>query len=234
MVDMKDADPALLKGELRNLRIINRRFGGISSVQQALIPMSGLSETSHTITILDLATGSADQAVEIVRTFRRLGRGVCITAVDNNDAVLADARGHAAGFDEIRFENRDIRTLTYPDRSFDIVLCSLALHHFSRTDAVGIIREMNRISKIGFILNDLSRSYPGLACAWIYTRATTTNIMTKTDAIMSVRAAFTKTELEEMIREAGVGAFGISRAPFFRLMGIHRKKDLSGGVSASG
>ncbi len=223
MVDMKDADPALLRDELRNLRIINRRFGGISGVQRVLIPIARRLKTGQAITILDCATGSADQPVEIVRTFRRLGMQVCITAVDNNETVLADAREHAAGFGEIRFEHQDIRTMPYPDRSFDIVICTLALHHFSRADAVEILQNMKRISRIGFIMNDLSRSYPAMACAWIYTRTTTTNIMTKTDAIMSVAAAFTKAELAAMALEAGVDPFEITRAPLFRLTGVHVK-----------
>jgi ubiquinone/menaquinone biosynthesis C-methylase UbiE len=223
MVDMPDADPVLLQGELRNLRIINRRFGGIRSVQQALIPMAAGSDPERTFTILDCATGSADQAVEIVRMLRRLGISVAVTAVDNNDTVLDNAREYASGYSEIRFENLDIRELRYPDRSFDVVLCSLALHHFSRTDAVRCIQEIDRISRIGFILHDLSRSYIAAACAWIYTRVTTTNIMTKTDAIMSVMAAFTKAELAEMIHDAGSGPVEISSAPFFRMMGIRRK-----------
>jgi ubiquinone/menaquinone biosynthesis C-methylase UbiE len=223
MVDMPDADPVLLRGELRNLRIINRRFGGISSIHRALIPMAMDTNARQTITILDLATGSADQAVEIVRLFRSLGRSVCITAVDNNDAVLADAREYAAGFGEIRFENRDIRALTYPNRSFDIVLCSLALHHFSCPDAVKLLREMDRLSRIGFILNDLMRNTIALAAAWLYTRATTTNIMTKTDAIASVLSAFTMEELSGMMQEAGAGPVEISSAPFFRLIAVKRK-----------
>ena len=31
MVDLPDADPVLLRGELRNLRIINRYLGGLDS-----------------------------------------------------------------------------------------------------------------------------------------------------------------------------------------------------------
>jgi len=224
MVDMPDADPVLLRGELRNLRIINRYLGGLTAVHRALIPMVMSTRPGHTVQLLDLATGSGDQSVAIARIFRRLGRHVFITAVDNNDTILADARDQAAGFDEIRFEHGDIRALTYPDRSFDIVLCSLAIHHFSWTAAVRLLQDMDRICRIGFILNDLSRSYVALACAWLYTRTTTTNIMTRTDAIASLFAAFTKEELARMAHDACVGPLEISRAPFFRLNAVKRKE----------
>jgi ubiquinone/menaquinone biosynthesis C-methylase UbiE len=223
MVDMPHADPLLLKGELRNLRRINRFFGGLRAVRGALVPMVAATNPEGTIELLDLATGSGDQPVALARLFRTIGRRASITAVDNNDTVLADARDHAAGFDEIRFERKDIRALPYPDRSFDIVLCSLAIHHFSRPDAVRLLREMDRLSRIGFIVSDLSRSYLALACAWIYTRATTTNIMTRTDAIASIRAAFTEEELQGMAAEAGVGALEVSRSPMFRVTGVKRR-----------
>jgi ubiquinone/menaquinone biosynthesis C-methylase UbiE len=224
MVDLPDADPVLLRGELRNLRIINRYLGGLAAVHRALIPMAMSTRSNHTLQLLDLATGSGDQPVAIARIFRQLGRRVFITAVDNNDTVLADARNHAAGFDEIRFEHGDIRGLTYPGRSFDIVLCSLAIHHFSWSGAVRLLQEMDRLSRIGFILNDLSRSYFALTGAWIYTRSTTTNIMTRTDAIASILAAFTKEELGRMAHEAGVGPLELSRALFFRLIAVKRKE----------
>lgn len=223
MVDMPDADPVLLRGELRNLRIINRYLGGLAAVRKALLPMIRNTDPAHTLEILDLATGSGDQPAALARIFRGIERRVRITAVDNNDTILAEARAHAAGMDEIRFEHGDIRALAYPDRSFDVVLCSLAIHHFSLTDAIKLLGEMDRLSKVGFILNDLSRSYFALACAWLYTRSTTTNIMTRTDAIASIYAAFTKEELGSIVDEAGVGPLEIFRAPFFRLIGVKRK-----------
>ena len=85
---------------------------------------------------------------------------------------------------------------------------------------------MDRLCRIGFILNDLSRSYFALVCAWLYTRTTTTNIMTRTDAIASLFAAFTKEELDRMALDACVDPIEITRAPFFRLTAVKRKEKL--------
>ena len=224
MVDLPDADPVLLRGELRNLRRINRYFGGLAAVRRVLAPMLANVPSNHTIELLDLATGSGDQVVAIARTFRQSGRRIAITAIDNNDTVLAEARIYAAGFDEIRFEFGDIRRLAYPDGSFDIVLCSLAIHHFSWTTAVRLLQEMDRLCRVGFILHDLTRSYFALAGAWLYTRITTTNIMTRTDAIASIFAAFTEEELGRIADDAHVGPLKISRSPFFRLNAVKRKE----------
>ncbi len=82
---------------------------------------------------------------------------------------------------------------------------------------------MNRISRLGFVVNDLSRSYIGAATAWVYTRLTTTNPMTRYDSVASVLRAFRKDELIEMAGEAEVQPVRIFTAPLFRLVMVKEK-----------
>ncbi len=227
MVDLPHPDPVLLRGEMKNLRIINRRFGG-RNLARHIVELAQRAGAGRTLEILDLATGSGDLPVEIIQAMARLGRKAEVTAIDRNEVVLAEARAFASGVRGLTFVRGDILELEYPDGRFDLVICSLALHHFSRPDAVRIIREMHRLGRLGFVIGDLCRSYPALAGAWIYTRLTTRNIMTRTDAVASVLAAFTRGELEELMKEAGVDGATVRRAPGFRLTGVSLKtRDLS-------
>ena len=223
MMDQPDADPEMLKDDLRNLRIINRYFGGLSALRNALVPIAMKTKPGEVVTILDLATGSGDQPVSLAKAFRRLGKRVQITAVDRNEIMLNVARQYASGFHEIQFERGNILDLPYASQSYDVVSCSLAIHHLSRHDGVKLLREMNRISRLGFVVNDLSRSYIGAATAWVYTRLTTTNPMTRYDSVVSVQRAFTKDELVEMAEEAGVQPVRIFTAPLFRLLAVKEK-----------
>ncbi len=222
MVDLPHPDPVLLRGEMKNLRIINRRFGG-TALAREILKLAQRTGPERQLEILDLATGSGDLPMEIIQSMGRLDRRVAVTALDRNEVVLEEARAFTSGVEGMTFVRRDILELDYPDGSFDIVICSLALHHFTRPDAVRIIREMRRLSRTGFVIGDLRRSYAALAGAWIYTRLTTTNIMTRTDAVASVLAAFTKEELEELMREAGVKGATVYRAPVFRLVAMYVK-----------
>jgi ubiquinone/menaquinone biosynthesis C-methylase UbiE len=223
MVDRPDADPRLLREEMVNLRKINRRFGGIPALRREIAALASNAVRHRPLRILDLATGSADVPVALIDDFTRAGRPVRITAVDRNEVVLQEASRYAAGDSSITFVRGDILELGYPDVHFDIVLCSLALHHFALADAVWILREMERLSAVGFVLSDLRRSYPALCGAWLYTRLTTRNIMTRTDAIASVRAAFTEAEIRDLLARAGVADAAIRRVPGFRLMVTRRK-----------
>ncbi len=222
-MDRPEADPKILEDDLRNLRIINRYFGGLRALRNAVLPMAKGVTPGETITILDLATGSSDQPVALVRAFERIGRRVRVVAVDRNEAMLETARKISSGMKEIEFERRDIMNLPYQEGSFDIVTCSLAIHHFSHENGVKLLREMNRISRLGFVVNDLSRSYIGAATAWLYTRLTTRNPMTRYDSVISVLRAFTKDELTAMAVEAGIGRVKVYTAPLFRLLAVLEK-----------
>jgi len=223
MMDRPDADSEVLRDDLRNLRIINRYFGGLSALRKAVMPMITKGKTKETVTILDLATGSGDQPVSLAKAFRRQSQPAQITAIDRNEIMLNAAREYAADFPEIHFERGDILSVPYASASFDIVTCSLAIHHCSREDAVRLLGEMNRLSRRGFVVNDLSRSRTGAATAWIYTRLTTLNPMTRYDSVVSVLRAFTKKELTEMAAEAGVHPVKIFTAPLFRLVAVKEK-----------
>ena len=92
MVDLPDADPELLRGELRNLRRINRYFGGHSAVRKALMPMLIHVPFDHTVELLDLATGSPKWKGG------RYGHGqvllvgdVLLVTTESGEVVLVDA-----------------------------------------------------------------------------------------------------------------------------------------------
>ena len=69
-------------------------------------------------------------------------------------------------------------------------------------DAVQVLREMNRLSQRGFILNDLRRSRGGYLAAQAAAKVTTRNRLTRNDAPLSVLRAYTPAELREVYDDA--------------------------------
>lgn len=218
LMDRPDVDPKLLKEDLRHLRSINRLFGGLSSLRGEMRRFFNGLAPADEITILDLATGSADQPVSIVRLAQSLGKKVRIVAVDQNPLMLESAKEQTKGYGEISLERRSLLALKYPDKSFDVVTCSLALHHFSDEEAIGILRSMHRISRVGWIVNDLKRSWTGAAAAWIWSHLTTRNPITRHDSFASVLRGFTEQELRAMAGAVGVRTYRIKSRPFFRIL----------------
>lgn len=220
LMDGTDLDPAELTENLRDIRRVNRLLGGTSIILRHLPTILDSVPHARSITLLDLATGSADIPVAISAWAKRRGQAITIVASDVAEEMLAAAREQIAGHAKITLAQYDARAAPLPDNSFDIVICSLSLHHFSPDEAVLVLREMNRLARTGFILNDLRRGRLGYAAAWVAGRLTTRNRLTQHDAPLSVLRAYTPLELDAMLRRAGVQDAVISTHRWFRMAAV--------------
>lgn len=224
LMDEKIEDMAELALNFRDIERVNGLLGGTAIVLRHLPSLMSRLLTTQPITILDLATGSADIPVAIARWAKRRGQAVSIVASDSSPEILELARLQCAGFPEISLERFDARSVPFPDNHIDIVLCSLALHHFDPDNAVRVLREMHRVGKSGFILNDLKRGRLGFAAAWFASRVTTRNRLTRHDAPLSVRRAYTPQELDALLTRAGIDGAAISTHPWFRMAAVASKE----------
>jgi SAM-dependent methyltransferase len=191
-----------LAGNLRDIRRANRWFGGTRAVVSAMAPVLHDHNADETLSFLDVATGSADIPIEVASWARREGWQVRIVATDHQPDILAIARASTSAA-PITIEQADALDLPYPDNAFDVVALSLALHHFDPGDAQRVLREMARVGRRVLIVNDLERSRLGFAAAWLFGHALTTNPMTRHDAPLSVRRAYTRPEALALAHEAG-------------------------------
>lgn len=222
LMDGEISDHAELAENLRDIRRVNRMLGGVSTVTRHLPNLLASVPASRTVSVLDLATGSADIPVALLAWAERRGQTLHITASDHSVAMLDIARHYAGSPPEIAFAQYDARAVPCPDRSFDLVLCSLSLHHFEEEDAVAILREMARLARIGCIVNDLRRGRLGFAAAWMAARVTTRNRLTRHDAPLSVKRAYTPEELRSLLLAAGIRDATVTTNPWFRMAAVWR------------
>jgi ubiquinone/menaquinone biosynthesis C-methylase UbiE len=224
LLDETGHNPAELAASLRDVRRVNQLFGGLHTVRTQLPRLLAMTSPERPVTILDLATGSADIPLNVVRWARQQGRTVEITASDFSADILAIAARRIADYPNIHLLQCDARAVPVADASFDIVLCSLALHHFSPPDAVRVLAEMDRVSRVGFIVNDLARSRPGYIGAWLVGRLATRNRITRHDAPLSALRAYTPDELRTLLEMAGVTDVDVRSSRWFRMSAtrIHR------------
>lgn len=209
-IDRPDADPAWVRAELRALEKANRHLGGhrlMVDYVKMLIAGKGQSPVS----ILDLGTGSADIPRAVVAWARQVRRPVSVVAVDNNPVALAEAREACRDWPEIKLEAQELRQLPYSPGSFDLVLCSLTLHHFDEREAVDLLRRMSEIARVGFVINDLRRNWCAIWATELLARTVLRSPILRHDAPQSCRAAFTVGELRDLARGAGLKQFQINR-----------------------
>lgn len=225
LLDDSGHDPAELAANFRDIQRVNALLGGTSTVLRHLPRLLDAIPPTRPVSVLDLATGSADIPIAISRWAKRRGRTITIVASDSSEAVLALARKQVAGEPDITVAHYDALAVPLPDKHVDIVLCSLSLHHFAPDDAVQVLREMDRLARTGFILNDLRRGRLGYAAAWITSRLTTRNRLTRHDAPLSVMRAYTPRELDALLHRAGIDDAVISTHLWFRMAAVRIEGD---------
>jgi ubiquinone/menaquinone biosynthesis C-methylase UbiE len=130
--------------------------------------------------------------------------------------MLAIARRATAADPALSFVRGDGGALPFADGAFDVVTCTLALHHFEPDGARALLRELRRVARLSPVVCDLRRSPVAFAATWLWSR-TSRNRLTRHDAPLSVRRAYTPGEALALARDAGWRAPRVRREPFFRM-----------------
>jgi 2-polyprenyl-3-methyl-5-hydroxy-6-metoxy-1,4-benzoquinol methylase len=189
-------------------------------------PIRGLLRASggKTPRILDIASGAGDVPIAIWRKARAAGHDLEVQGWDIHAGAVAYASqsAHKKGA-SVRFLQRDALGALDADR-YDVVMCSLFLHHLSRDQAVELLRRMASRATRLVLVNDLRRSALGLMLAHAATRVLSSSEIVHTDGPRSVAAAFSLEELRLLSRDAGLETATIARRwPFRFLLNWERK-----------
>jgi 2-polyprenyl-3-methyl-5-hydroxy-6-metoxy-1,4-benzoquinol methylase len=203
---------AELERDLLNLRRLNRYFG---SYRLVLKFVGYWIKPGDRLRIVDLATGSGDIPRLIVDHARTIGAKVEIDALDRQAATLEIARKLSGRYPEISYIEANILEWN-PGKTYDIVLCSLVLHHFSSEDAVRVLQRCCELSRKSVLVSDLRRGLLATAGVYLLTALIFREPMTRYDARLSAARAFSFAELHELARQAGWTNFGHKKFRFAR------------------
>ncbi len=199
LMDLPQPVSAELEQDLANLRSLNRWFGGYRIIHHFL---RRWLRTESKIRLLDVATGSGDVPRLIVDYARAHSVPVEIKAIDQQEATVEIARRLSVSYPEIRYCCADLFAWK-PDGIFDIVICSLALHHFSEEDVIRALRKFRELSSGAILVTDLQRSRFLSMAVFVVTETLYREPMTKFDGRLSASRAFSFTEMDELAKRAG-------------------------------
>lgn len=223
LLDRSGHDSALLAANLADIRRVNRLGGGTRVLLRCLPALLEAMPAGEAVSVLDLGTGSADLPIAVADWLRRRGRPCRIVASDISAEVLAVAATSVRDRPEIELARIDALATGLPAGAFDVVLCSLTLHHLDEPDGVRLLREMARVCRLGFVLNDVARGWAGYAVAWAASRVATRNPMTRHDMPLSVERAYTPDEVRAMLAAAGLlGRTRVRVHPMFRMSAVYQ------------
>jgi len=156
--------------------------------------------------ILDIASGGGDSAIRLAKRFQRSGEHVRICGWDiSPEAVkFATEQAQSAGLQNVTFAVRDAIHGQASGESFDVVMCTLFLHHLDPDDAIQLLRRMHSLATQQVLVDDLRRTRLGYWLAWAGCRILTRCHVVHVDGPLSVGGAFTPEEAQQLAQQAGL------------------------------
>jgi ubiquinone/menaquinone biosynthesis C-methylase UbiE len=207
IMDRPQAVSDNLRIALDNIEKLNRRFGGYDLIHHFLRRWIAPGQS---VSLLDLCTGSGD-IPRCIADWSRVQKSIVrIHAIDSQPSTLSIAQAKSVLYPEITYEAADVLRFT-PAEPFDIVVCSLALHHFAFSDALDLLRRIRGFARRGVVVADLARSDFGIVGIYLLTGFLVRHPMNKFDGRLSIRRAFSFRELAAAAAEAGWSGFGHRR-----------------------
>jgi SAM-dependent methyltransferase len=154
------------------------------------------------LSVLDIASGAGDIPIALWHRARREGLQLDIEGCDRNPDTVAYAQKEAAARQaEIRFFTWDALADDFPDK-YDVVTCSLFLHHLNEDEAVLLLRRMAHAATRLALVNDLRRGAFSFMLVYLCSRLLWLSHVNRVDSLRSVRAAFTMPEGNELAQRA--------------------------------
>lgn len=210
-MDQPGIDPVAHSQALQGLRRINTFSGAVGSL---FAPIRSLARErrGHPLRVLDLACGGGDNTTALAERARRQGLAVQVDGSDLSPQAVAIAtrsakeRGLGATFFQADALNDPI------PEDYDVILCSLFLHHLDQEQAVDLLQRMGRASRCLVLVNDLIRSPLGYGLAWAGCRLLSRSPIVHFDGPVSVQGAFQLQEVRALAARAGLEGAAVRRS----------------------
>lgn len=222
-LDHPSEDPNELRVSLLDLARLNRWFGGARAVATEVARLRLARGLQNPISVLDVGCGAADIPRALLAWGARQGLLIRAVGCDLHAPILAEAAQLSRNGGGVQLVRADATRLPFQNNSFDIVTCTLLLHHLSEEQVAGVLAEMNRAARHGLVVCDLERSPAARIGVWLAACAVSRSRWTRYDAAVSVRRAYTLEELRELSARAGCNGMLWCPGPLFRLTGVLEK-----------
>ncbi|MFO0262908.1 MAG: methyltransferase domain-containing protein [Planctomycetota bacterium] len=220
-------DPGLCPLEhqraLAGLRRINRLSGTAAQLQTQILRIAA-RDPKRVWRILDVGCANGEVAFELSRRLaprlrhQLTGWDMSPTAIAEATSRLRQEKASTASRStavastrnntelSLSFEVRNLfdeLEVTSTEPPFDLVYCTLLLHHFSDQDAVRILAAMKRLARHAVLVDDLQRTRWGWLLAVAGCHLLSRSPVVHFDGPQSVRAAFTCEEALGLASAAG-------------------------------
>ena len=207
LLDSDAGTPSDIAASLSDLNRINRWFGGIATTD-FLVGQVARELGLRSLSLLEVAAGVGTVPEAVAAALALAGIQVEVTLLDRAATHLTNGNPRVVAADAL--------ALPFSDGSFDLVSCSLFIHHLPPDEVVRFVNEGLRVCRAAVLINDLIRHPAHLGLVYAGMPLYRSRI-TRHDAPASVRQAYTLDEMNDMLRRSEASRVEISRHFLFRM-----------------
>jgi 2-polyprenyl-3-methyl-5-hydroxy-6-metoxy-1,4-benzoquinol methylase len=208
-----------LREALDQIARINQLLGGNKVTLEGIKKVIQSNKTK-TITIADIGCGNGDMLRMLSDFAQKNKLDFKLIGVDANDFTINYAKKLSVDYPNIDYQCVDIFSEDFKTLKFDIILCTLTLHHFTNEQILNIITTFKNNAKTGIIINDLHRSKLAYRLFELICFILKLNRMSRQDGLVSILRGFKKNEFEEFSKKLNLKNYNINWKWAFRYQWI--------------
>jgi 2-polyprenyl-3-methyl-5-hydroxy-6-metoxy-1,4-benzoquinol methylase len=223
MMDDFAMEGDILRDALDKIAKINQLLGGNQLTLLGIQDLIAQIPASKEITILDVGCGNGDMLRMISEFGLRNKLKFKLIGVDANAFTINHAQKLSNHYSNITFLCENIFDASFEDIKYDILLCTLTLHHFKKEEIIQLMTVFNANAAIGIVINDLQRSAIAYRLFQALCVVFRLNKMSKEDGLTSILRGFKKEELVRFSEQLQFKNYKVTWKWAFRYQWIIKK-----------
>ena len=212
-----------LQDALDKIAKINQLLGGNKLTLEGVKALIKNYSKDTLITIFDIGCGNGDMLRYIADYGFKNGYKFNLIGIDANAFTINHAKNLSTDYSSISYKCIDIFESEFEIEYYDIVLCTLTLHHFKNEEILNLIRQFYKNTKIGIVINDLQRSAISYRLFQALCFVFNLNKMSREDGLVSILRGFKKQELVQFSEQLGLKKYTLQWKWAFRYQWIINK-----------
>jgi len=191
----------ILRDALDKIASINKLLGGNKVTLDGVNALLKGVDKSGTISILDVGCGNGDMLRTLADHGAKKGYQFSLHGIDANAFTIKHAEALSSDYENVSYSCTDIFSEDLPLARFDIILCTLTLHHFKDQEILTLLRFFYERSTLGIVINDLHRSKLAYYLFIALCYAFGLNHMSREDGLVSILRGFKRADLEHYTKQ---------------------------------
>ncbi|UPT70923.1 MAG: methyltransferase domain-containing protein [Flavobacterium sp. JAD_PAG50586_2] len=227
IMDDFNMEGEILRDALDKIAKINQLLGGNKLTLEGVKQILAKNPTEGRITIVDIGCGNGDMLRALADYAESNGLAFDLIGVDANKFTIDYAKELSISYPNIKYRCEDIFEEDFATLHYDIVLCTLTLHHFRDDEIIKLLGVLNTNAHLGIVINDLQRSSVSYRLFQLLCFVFRLNDMSREDGLVSILRGFKKPELEQFSKQLNLKNYQIQWKWAFRYQWIIIREQLA-------